>query len=273
MYKYFNATSAKFGVLTNGIVYQFYTDIDKDNIMDETPFFEFDVTHFNDFSVNELKRFTKEVFNPYEMADAAINLLYTKEIKRIIGEQLIHPSDDFVKFFASQIHSGKVNAKVIKKFSELVKLSFKEHINDIIAQKVKKAIELPDNTDSSEAEAKDPNIISPLSEPEIITTQEELDAYYLIKAVLREDVDITRIRYKDTKSYLGINVDGSVRKTICRLWLNSKNKCVGILGVNNEETKHGISNLDEIYGFSQILKDRAMFLMHCDLERSQVLGQ
>jgi hypothetical protein len=31
-------------VLTNGIRYRFYTDVNKQNILDEKPFLEFDVT-------------------------------------------------------------------------------------------------------------------------------------------------------------------------------------------------------------------------------------
>ena len=40
--RYYVASKAKFGVLTNGIVYRFYTDLDNLNIMDNTPFLEVD---------------------------------------------------------------------------------------------------------------------------------------------------------------------------------------------------------------------------------------
>jgi hypothetical protein len=85
LHRYFHATEAKFGVLTNGILYRFYTDIEKNNVMDEKPFFEFNLLDFNEFSVSELKHFSKLRFNPDELCDVARNLLYTKEIKRFMA--------------------------------------------------------------------------------------------------------------------------------------------------------------------------------------------
>ena len=270
LYKYFNATSAKFGVLTNGILYQFYTDIDKNNIMDETPFFEFSITNFNESSVNELKRFSKAIFNPDEMVDVAINLLYTREIKRLMAEQLTNPSPDFVKFFAGQVYSGRIGSSVITKFTELVKKSLKEYVNDRITDRLQSAINLPDATaeveDNSTSNG-EKNTVTP--DDEVSVTQEEMDSFYLLKSILREVVDTSRLQYKGTKNYFGVNIDGSAKKTICRLWLNSKNKYIGIFDVNNKVAKQSISDLDDIYGFSEILKDRAKFLTPSDLEQTQ----
>jgi hypothetical protein len=38
--RYFNVSNAKFGVLTNGIIYKFYTDLETPHKMDEKPFLE-----------------------------------------------------------------------------------------------------------------------------------------------------------------------------------------------------------------------------------------
>ncbi len=271
LYKYFNATPAKFGVLTNGILYQFYTDIDKDNIMDETPFFEFNITNFNESSVNELKRFSKAIYNPDEMIDVAINLLYTREIKRLMAEQLTNPSPDFVKFFAGQVYGGRMGSSVIAKFTELVKKSLKEYINDRITDRLQSAINLPDTTAETEGNTdNEGEKNTDIPDDGIVTTQEEMDSFYLLKSILREVVDTSRIQYKDTKNYFGINVDGSVKKTICRLWLNSNKKYIGIFDVNNKVTKQPISNLDDIYGLSEMLKDRAKFLTQSSSEQAQV---
>jgi hypothetical protein len=37
---------SKFGVLTNGVKYQFYSDKDQRNVMEDMPFFEFDITNY-----------------------------------------------------------------------------------------------------------------------------------------------------------------------------------------------------------------------------------
>jgi hypothetical protein len=261
LHRYFHATDAKFGVLTNGILYRFYTDIDKSNVMDEKPFFEFNMLDFNESHINELKRFSKSSFNPNELGDVARNLLYTREIKRLMAEQLTDPSPEFVKFFAGQVYSGKLVASVVEKFTEITKRSLKEFINERITDRLKTAIDIPDTTptastlvESQEVEA-DPE--SSFPENGIVTTEEELEGFYIVKAILREVVDISRIQYKDTKNYFGINLDGKVSKTLCRLWFNSNKKSIGILDAEGKEAKKLISNLDEIYGIAGILKDRA----------------
>lgn len=259
LHRYFHATEAKFSILTNGVLYRFYTDTEKTNVMDEKPFFEFNMLDFNDSTINELKRFSKLGFNPEEMGDVARNLLYTTEIKRLMTEQLINPSPEFVKFFAGQVYTGKLVASVVEKFTEITKRSLKEFINDRITDRLKSAIDLPDNKtliDSQEAESE--IILS--SEDEIVTTQEEMEGFYIIKAILREIIEVERIQFKDTKSYFGINVDGKVGKTICRLRFNSNAKVIGIVDAEGKEAKKTIANLSEIYGVAEIIKDRAKYL-------------
>jgi predicted type IV restriction endonuclease len=263
LHRYFHATEAKFGVLTNGILYRFYTDIEKNNVMDEKPFFEFTLLDFNEFSVSELKRFSKLSFNPDELCDVARNLLYTKEIKRFMAVQLIDPSPEFVRFFAEKVYSGRLVASVVEKFTEITKRSLKEFINDRITDRLKSAIDLPDTSTQpsivSESSESEPGSVTP--DPEIVTTEEEMESFYIVKAILREVVDVSRVQFKDTKSYLGINLDGKVSKTICRFWLNSSKKAVGILDAEGKEAKKNISSLDEVYGIAEILKDRTKYLM------------
>lgn len=261
LHRYFHATEAKFSILTNGIIYRFYTDIEKSNVMDEKPFFEFNMLDFSESNISELKRFSKSNFNSDELGNAARNLLYTKEIKRLMAEQLTDPSPDFVKFFASQVYTGKLVVSVVEKFTEITKRSLKEFINDRITDRLKSAIDLPDTVPAStELQGSEPELEPLLAENEIITTEEELEGFHIVKAILREVVSAGRVQFKDTKSYFGINLDGKVSKTICRLWLNSNKKVIGILDVEGKEARKIISSLDEIYAVAEILKDRAKFL-------------
>jgi len=43
LYRYFSVTEARFGILTDGVIYRFYSDLDAPNKMDEKPFFVFDL--------------------------------------------------------------------------------------------------------------------------------------------------------------------------------------------------------------------------------------
>lgn len=259
LHKYYQNTEARFGILTNGIVYRFYTDIDKNHVMDTKPFFEFNLLKFSDTDIEELRKFSKNSFDQNALSDTAQNLLYTKEIKRLMSEQLTHPSPDFVKFFASQVYSGRMTATNVEKFTEITKKSLKEFINERIAERLKSAIDSTEIEDIEPSEVTNEIEIVQNSE-KIITTEEELEGFYTVKAILREVIDVSRIEYKDTKNYFGINLDGKVGKTICRLRFNSKKKYVGVIDHTNKEVKRQISSLDEIYGVSEFLKDRVIFL-------------
>jgi len=271
LHRYFHATEAKFGVLTNGILYRLYTDIEKSNVMDEKPFFEINMLDFNESSINELKRFSKAAFHPEQMADFAKNLLYTREIKRLMAEQLISPSPEFVKFFTSQVYTGRLTESVVSKFTEITQRSLKEFINDRITDRLKSAIDLPDNATTVSQFTEEQNDLEPELETEFVVTDEEMEGFYIVKAILREIADISHLKFKATKNYLGINFDGKVSKTVCRLWFKSGRKFIGIIDADGKEAKKALSQLDEIYGIAEILKDRAKYLTQNTSKQSKTV--
>ena len=110
LYRYFSVVSARIAVLTDGALYQFYTDLEEPNKMDNKPFLEFNMLDVQQQWVNELKRFTKSAFNLDAILTAASDLKYTKEIKRIMMEQLEAPSEGFVRFFLSLCLQWRRNA-------------------------------------------------------------------------------------------------------------------------------------------------------------------
>ncbi|MDV3002408.1 MAG: hypothetical protein N5P05_004063 (plasmid) [Chroococcopsis gigantea SAG 12.99] len=271
LHRYFHATEAKVGVLTNGILYRFYTDTDKDNVMDDKPFFEFDILNFDESSINELKRFCKSAFNSDELGDVAKNLLYTKEIKKVISEQLSNPSPEFVKFFVGHVYSGVKTASVIDRFTEITQRSLKEYINDKIKERLESAFPdaLSPVTSTIPATSTEP-AVTPVTgeettnESKIETTPEEREGFYIVKAIAREVINTARIQHKDTVSYFGINLDGKVTKTICRLRFNDKTGKKAISIPDNvepgKEATTSISSLDEIYGVAEFIKARISYL-------------
>ncbi|MEL6580065.1 MAG: type I restriction endonuclease [Cyanobacteria bacterium J06621_12] len=259
LHKYFQNTEARFGVLTNGIIYRFYTDIETGHVMDTKPFFEFNLTKFNDSDINELKKFSKVNFDPNALNNTAQNLLYTKEIKRLITEQFANPSAELVKFFACQIYSKRMTSNAVEKFTDITKASLKEFINERIAERLKSAMDTEEKDDPNEAN-EELETESPEIESEIVTTEEELEGFYIVKSVLREVSDVSKLQFKDTRNYLGINLHGKVNKTVCRLYFNGRKKHIGIIDANGKEVKKEILNLDGIYGVAEFLKDRITYL-------------
>ena len=145
LFRYFHSTAARFGILTDGIVYRFFSDLDQPNVMDTMPFFEFNMLDFTDGQVEQLKRFTKTAFDLANIVDAARELKYLKEIKRVLAEELREPSADFVYLISKRIFDKLPTPSVRKKLMmPLVKQAFTQFINDRINVRFKSALEQGD---------------------------------------------------------------------------------------------------------------------------------
>ncbi|WKN43874.1 type I restriction endonuclease [Tunicatimonas pelagia] len=253
LFRYFHTTKAKFAILTNGKEYKLYTDLVDTNKMDEKPFLIFDITKIKDSTLEELKKFHKSYFNIEEIVSTASELKYTNELKALMNAELRNPSEPFVKYFVAQIYSGRATEKVIHQFTTIVKKSLNQWINEIISEKFQSAL------DKEKSEAEDTEESSEVVVPEdnrndIQTTEEEMEGFYIIKAILREKVDVDRIHYRDTKSYFGVLLDDNNRKPLCRLRFNAQSvKYLGVFDQNKNETKESIDTVDDIYKFRNAL--------------------
>lgn len=253
LFRYFHVTTARISILTNGQVFQFYTDLDAPNKMDQKPFLELDLLDIDDYIIPELKKLTKAAFDLESVLSAAGELKYLSQIKKIVANQFITPDDDFVKLFASRVYEGTITQRVRDQFSSLTKRALSQFLNDQINERLKSAM-------SSNAiaavvadtpEAKD---IQETQDNSITTTLEEIEGYHVVRAIVREAVDAKRVVQRDTQSYMGILLDDNNRKPICRLHFNRAQKYLGIFDKNKTETRHPISSIDEIYNFAEALK-------------------
>lgn len=250
--RYFNVSKAKFGVITNGILYRFYTDLAEPNKMDEKPFLEINMLDLKDTQVEELKKFHKSYFDVGTILSSANELKYTGELKAIIGKEFTNPTPEFTKFFGKQVYDGLFTAKVAEQFSSLVKRSIASYINDIISDRLKAAIK----DGEAEAEHASPEVALPVAQEcsKINTTEEELEAFYIVKAILRNVVPANRITHRDAQTYFAIFIDSNNRKPVCRLYLNSEsNKRIAFLDDNKKEVTYKISSVDDIYSHSDLL--------------------
>lgn len=77
--KYFVASNARFGVLTNGIEYRFYTDLEKPNIMDSKPYLVINMLDLSDNEIEQIKKFHKSYYDESNILSTAQDLKYTME--------------------------------------------------------------------------------------------------------------------------------------------------------------------------------------------------
>ncbi|WP_346806980.1 type I restriction enzyme HsdR N-terminal domain-containing protein [Enterobacter chuandaensis] len=258
LFRYFHVTNARISILTNGRNYKFFTDLDAPNKMDEKPFLEVDLLDIDENIIPELKKLTKSSFDLESIINAAGELKYVSQIKKILHSQLNNPEDDFVKFFASRVYDGILTQKVRDSFLNLTKKASSQYINDQVNERLKSAITgiTPVITETSN----EPSHIEEedhKDESDVITTLEELEGYHVVKAITRAVLEASRITHRDTKSYFGILVDDNNRKPICRLHFNRTQKYIGLFDIEKNETRHPISTVDDIYSFADILKATA----------------
>lgn len=251
--RYFHVSKAKFSMLTNGLIFRFYTDLVEQNKMDEKPFLEFNIEEIKDGQIEQLKEFHKAYFDVENIYQSASELKYINEIRQLINQEFQEPNDEFVKYFAKQVYPSVVTSKVLEAFRVLVKRTITNIINDTINDRLKSAISKPDSPIPSEP----PTVAIPTNvdpqEKEIVTTQEELEGYYIVRSILRKKVTSNRITHRDALSYFAIFLDDNNRKPLCRLYLNNSKKYIGLFDSDKKESKVEIQTIDDIYNFGSQL--------------------
>ncbi len=252
LHRYFHVTKARFAILTNGAKYRFYTDLEAENKMDDKPFLEFDLTNITENIANELKRFQCQVFDADEIISVASDLKYSKEIKELLTSEMKNGSEDFVKFFASKVYGGRLTSKVLEQFTILVNRATQGWINETINARLQTAIQGQKQMATSVMEDVEVKVVEEETNSNgIETTEDELQGYRIVQAILAEVLDIERIASRDTKSYFGILLDDNNRKPICRLRFNSTQKYIEVFGEEKKSERMPIEKLEDIYNYKE----------------------
>lgn len=250
--RYFHVSKAKFGILTNGITYRLYSDLVEPNKMDEKPFLEFNIAEIKDNQTEELKKFHKSYFDAESIVNTASELKFTNELKHLIQQELNNPTPEFVKHFARQVYPSVVTAKVLEQFTNLTKKSIQHHISDLITERLKTALTKEDE-ETKKQDASLPLEQDKTDDVKIVTTDEELEGFMIVKTILRQKIPVNRVTYRDAQSYFAILLDDNNRKSICRLYLSGTKKYIALFDEQKKEVKTEILSLDDIFKYSENL--------------------
>lgn len=261
LFRYFAVTNARIAVLTNGETYQFYTDLDAPNRMDEKPFLVLDLMDIDETLIPELRKLTKDIFDLDSIINAAEELKYIGQIKRTIAAQFKDPQDEWIRFFTTRVYDGAFTQKVREQFTSLVTKATKQFLNDQVNDRLKTALGAstfsPAIGDAQAASITSQEVVEDDLErdTEIQTTLEELEGYQIVKAIACSEVKPQRVMHRDAKSYFAILLDDNNRKPIARLHFNGKKqKFLGVFDQDKVETRHPIESLDEIYLFAETIR-------------------
>ena len=261
LFRYFAVTNARIAVLTNGQVYQFYTDLDAPNKMDEKPFLVLDLLDIDDTLIPEIQKLTKDVFDVDSIISAAGELKYIGQIKRTLAAQFKEPEDDWIRFFTSRVYEGAFTQKVREQFTLLVTKAARQYLNDQVNDRLKTALGASSASAENGSAGGEPltSIAVALDDldrdTELETTLEELEGYQIVKSTACSEVRPQRVVHRDAKSYFAVLLDDNNRKPIARLHFNRKQKYLGLTGTDKLEVKHPIATLDEIYDHAKQIRD------------------
>lgn len=249
--RYFSVTDARFAILTNGINYKFFTDLEQPNMMDEKPFLEINLLDIDDNEILQLKKFAKNTFNIETISSTASNLKYIDNINNRLKEELAEPSDEFVRFMINDFYDGVKNKNVVDRFRPIVKKALSQFATDFMNEKIQ--IALGENALTSSNNITKNNIEKETSK---VLTKEELEALETIREILSDIVNKEDITYKSTKSYFGINYKNNTNNWICRLFLYRKNKMgIHIPNENKESIKYDFDEISDLKEIKYILEE------------------
>ncbi len=248
LHRYYHVSKARFGVLTNGIIYNFYTDLEQPNIMDEKPFFTINLDDLKDNSIKVLENFTKSGYNLESILDSAEALKYIKAIRKEFEKEIENPSDELVRLLVNRFFEKPLTANRMITFKEYAKRALSISISESISSRLKSALVINDNIETEKAVVSTVNIDQNKDVSKVITTEEELEAFQIVKAILRERISSDRIAYRDTQSYFGILLDDNNRKPICRFHFGTNRKLIELFHKGKDSgEKIILDSLDGIY--------------------------
>jgi hypothetical protein len=243
--RYFQATRARIGILSNGRQFLFFSDLDRQNLMDEKPFAEIDLFDLKSAPLDQIKQLSKSMFDLETLLSTAERLKYLRGVKEEIKAELSDPSEWLVREMARRVHTAeRVSGQLIEKFKPVVIDAIKAVINDRIDERLRSAMEVekPDPAEETEEAAAE-------SSDGIEFTEEEREGLYVIRAICASEVDPTRLTEKDTKNYCNVLLDNHNWKSIARMHFNGPNKRLEIF--DDAEPKFvGLDKISDIYQHS-----------------------
>ena len=256
LFSYYAATNARIGILTDGVVYQFFADLDKTNKMDKNPFLTINLLNLKESEIKELSKLTKSAFDVSDVINSASELKYVGGIKSLLKKQMQSPSEDFVRYFFKKLCPDNAYTGQLKQ--DFLGYTLRG-INEFITEEMKSMVDDFVKPHSSSADSDKAHEVDEVEPEPTEFTEDERDAYYIIKAIVSSVIEPARVTYRDTRSYCNILLDNNGRRKIARLYFNNpKNKKIVIFSIDGDGSQNSetfsITDLNQIHEYADMLK-------------------
>jgi len=229
---YFNNTEgSKIGILTNGTDWRFYAEYEEKNKLHSNPFLTIDFSEIDDVKIEQFAQFHKSITDIKIILEEAQDFFFLEGFNDALSEELLNPSDDFIKAIFSRMAGKRMNDNIKDRLRSLIN-------SNSIQLALPKLIE---------EESKSGNII--------ITTGEELKIYHAVKTIIinsMKKIDFSRISYRDQKNSFNILVDDNQRKLIAKI-TSVKDK--HFIEIGGSGIKVQVDELENIVALSKQILD------------------
>lgn len=224
--RYFNSTpEVKLAIITNGVIYKFFTDLDTNNVMDANPFTTIDITNLSPGDIEILNRFRKDIFDTDALVKYAEELIYTSNLNNKLRELFKNPPDDFIRYLIKDFSDTRITTNVIERFRPIVKKSIQNALLELVSQGLSNSAPPEETTEINIQHTNEPEI-EVKTKKEINTTDEELRFFEIIKKILASyNKNVSDLGYKDTTSYFAI-YNKNVNNWFIRAKIERQNKFI-----------------------------------------------
>lgn len=191
--RYFAATSAKISVITNGVVYRFFTDLEKDNIQDLEPFFIFDCAAPTKTDIDALERFTAARFDAKLIREWASDHQFTSRLKRFLSSMVTRPNDTpgLAHYLLEHTYAGPRSQRIVQRVNEQIPDIMNEVLGEVIRDRFASASQ---------------GSTSELSDNGVVTTDEEKAAYASIQGILAgAGRNLEELTFVDKKNWMNVS--------------------------------------------------------------------
>lgn len=240
LFRYFATTDARVAVLTNGVVYKFYSDIDTPNKMDEQPFFTLQLDAVRKSELKTLESFTRQNFDIDRIVQEAGNLKMQSLVYKELQAQFQEPSEEFVRMVAAKVSPGsRFTQQLRDTFRALIISSVSSFIRDKVNERLTSALSASNPSEDVEQDGD--------AAEATFTSEDEVAGFNIIRAIGARLVDPKRIVMRDAKSYCAVLLDDNNRRTIARLHFNSPTARYLGTFTGKDETRVAVSDPIDLY--------------------------
>ncbi len=253
LFRYFSVSDVRIGVLTNGIEYRFYSDIDEPNKMDADPFLVIDLNDLREEHFAVLEKLSNAGFDLEAVMAGASDLKDLATIRAALEQQFVEADDGFARWlFDKTNHDYSFTKTVRARFGELALKGLHGVVSERVNKRLRSAVGLERSTPPTSEAPPAPDVAPPSdTERKIITTDEEIEGFHIVRAIACRVVDVERVAARDTQAYFGVLLDDNNRKPICRLQFNAASKKYLVLfDAEKNPTRHLIDRPTDIYKFA-----------------------